>query len=314
MKFDNRFFFLIIGAIALYAIFLIIADFSVLIDKLANFKIQFVPIILVIVAISWLALFARWILLLKNAGIVLPLKENLKIYFAGFALAVTPGKFGELVKSQLMKKNFDVPRTITAPLVLVERLYDLVGAVAVSLLGIWVLGLGVYVILAASIILVLFFLLLSSRKLFNRFIPIFGKTKFTARFLKPLSESYEIVRSSSRGKVAVYASLLTMIYWLIESIGVYFVILSLGIDLVDYFEVVSIYTSSLILGAASLIPGGIGVTEGSLVGLLNFQGIELSEAFILVILIRFFTLWYSVGVGFVALKLSGGFSLNKKTI
>jgi uncharacterized protein (TIRG00374 family) len=102
-----------------------------------------------------------------------------------------------------------------------------------------------------------------------------------------------------------------VIYWLIESIGVYFVIVSFGFDSINYFDVVSIYSSSLILGAASFIPGGIGVTEGSLIGLLNYQGIPLSTSFVLVVFIRFFTLWYSVIVGFIAFKFSRGFSMNK---
>ena len=75
-------------------------------------------------------------------------------------------------------------------------------------------------------------------------------------------------------------------------------------------NVISIYSSSLILGAASFIPGGIGVTEGSIAGLLTLNGVDISIAFVLGILIRIFTLWYGVLVGFVALKISGGLTNN----
>ena len=94
--------------------------------------------------------------------------------------------------------------------------------------------------------------------------------------------------------------------------GVYFVLLAFGIDIIDYFSVVSIYASSLILGAASFIPGGLGVAEGSLVGMLNAQGVEISMAFVLVVLIRIFTLWYGVIAGFISLKLSGGLTGKSK--
>jgi|SaaInlStandDraft_2_1057019.scaffolds.fasta_scaffold12263_2 glycosyltransferase 2 family protein len=312
MKFDNRFFLVIIGAISLYAIFLFISDYSIISNKIINFKFEYLPIILIFVTISWLALFGRWILLLKLLKIQIPFRENMKIYFSGFALAITPGKFGEIIKSQLMKDKFNIPRTTTAPLLFVERLYDLVGAVIVSFVGISILGFGIYVIFAASIFLVIIFVLISSRNLFTTFISVFGKIKYTSRFLIPLSESYEIIRTTTRGKIIVYASLLSIMYWLIESIGVYFVITSFGFDSINYFEIVSIYSSSLILGGASLIPGGIGVTEGSLIGLLNHQGIPLATSFVLVVFIRFFTLWYGVIVGFFALKFSGGFSMNKK--
>ncbi len=313
MKFDNRFFIIVIAAVGLYAIFFIVSDFAIVSTQITSFKIQFLPIIITLVPCSWLALYARWNLLLRNVNVKIPLKQNLKIYFGGYALAITPGKFGELVKSQLLKSKFNVPYTTTAPLVLVERLYDMVGAVAAAMFGIWLLGIGSVVIIVASSMLVLFFVLISSRNIFNKFLKIFGKFKIMSKILLPLSESYEVVRASSRGKIAILASLLTLSYWLLESLAVYFVLLAFGIDSVTYFNVVSTYTTSLILGAASFIPGGIGVAEGSLVGLLGLQGMDVSSTLTPVVIIRIVTLWYSVVVGFIALKLSGGFSLKAKS-
>ena len=66
----------------------------------------------------------------------------------------------------------------------------------------------------------------------------------------------------------------------------------------------SIYSSSLLIGAISFIPGGIGVAEGSIVGLLSVQGINLSDAMVIAVVIRLFTLWISTIVGLVALKTS----------
>ena len=69
-------------------------------------------------------------------------------------------------------------------------------------------------------------------------------------------------------------------------------------------SIISSYSSSLIVGALSFIPGGLGVAEGSLIGLFSLQNIDFSEAIVIVVLIRFFTLWFSTIVGFVALKTS----------
>lgn len=306
MKFDNRFIFVIIGAIILYAMFLLFSDLSLILSKIPNFKTEYLPIILILIPFSWLFLFLRWNLLLKNSNIKVPLKENFKIYFAGFALAVTPAKFGELIKSQIMKNKFNVPHRTTSSLVLVERLYDLAGAIAVSFVGIWIIGIGGYVIAVATVILVSIFLIISSRKIFKNVMILIGKIKFAQKFIDSISDSYETIRVSTRGKIVFTAILTTAIYWLLEAFGVYFVFLAFDIEILSYVQVLTTYASSLILGAASFIPGGLGVVEGSLVGLLNSLGVELSEAFILVILIRIFTLWYSVIVGFISLKLSGG--------
>lgn len=306
MKFNNRFIFVIVGAIILYAIFLLLSDISLILSKIPNLKTEYLPIILILIPSSWLFLFLRWNLLLKNSNIKIPLKENIKIYFAGFALAVTPGKFGELIKSQIMKTKFDVPHRTTSSLVLVERLYDLAGAIVVSFIGILLIGIGEYVIAGASIVLISIFVMISSKKLFQNVLKIIGKIKFTQKYTVPLSESYETIQTSTKGKIVLTSILTTSAYWLLESLGVYFILLSFDINLLNYVHVIATYTSSLILGAASFIPGGLGVVEGSLVGLLNFQGVDISDAFVLVVLIRLFTLWYSVIIGFIALKLSGG--------
>tara|TARA_Y100000748_G_scaffold284953_1_gene267122 strand:+ start:318 stop:548 length:231 start_codon:yes stop_codon:yes gene_type:complete len=72
----------------------------------------------------------------------------------------------------------------------------------------------------------------------------------------------------------------------------------------DLLSIISSYSSSLIVGALSFIPGGLGVAEGSLIGLFSLQNIDFSEAIVIVVLIRFFTLWFSTIAGFIALKTS----------
>ena len=69
---------------------------------------------------------------------------------------------------------------------------------------------------------------------------------------------------------------------------------------------ISIYSLSVIIGSVSFIPGGVGVAEGSITGLLTLGGVEISIAFVIGILVRVFTLWYSVIIGFILLKINGG--------
>ena len=308
MKLDNRFFLVIIGSIVLYAIFLLISDFNTISDKVIKLKVEFIPIILFLVACSWMVLFIRWNLLLKHLKIIVPFKANLKIFIAGQALTTTPGQLGELIKSQLLKTKFNIPRTKSTPIVIVEKLYDLVGAVGASLFGIWVLGTGILVIVSASAVLVIIFVLLSSNTNFNKFLKWFNKIKFLSKYSENISESYDVIRLSTRGTITIFATLLSIFFWFITALAVYFVLLSFSINTIDYLDVVSIYSASVILGAISFLPGGIGVTEASLAGLLSLQGIEVSIALLISVMIRIFTLWYGVGIGFLALKMSGGFS------
>ena len=101
-----------------------------------------------------------------------------------------------------------------------------------------------------------------------------------------------------------------MSYRLLEAVGIYLILLALGIDVASYFELASTYSMSVILGAISMSPGGIGVTEGSFAGLLALHGLEFSTALVVAVIVRFFTLWYAVIVGFIALRLSRGLNVN----
>lgn len=310
MKLNKKFFIFLISIIAIYATFLILSDFSKLSEKIIDFKIEYLPVILILAPLGWLALYYRWVLLLRNLNYNLPHKKNFQIFLSGFALSVTPGKVGELLKSQLLKDSFGIPRKITAPVILVERLYNAVGIVIVSSFGIWFFDFSGIVILITTCILVVIFVSLRIKKLFLILIQKISKIKFLSKFSDSFSDSYDVVNTSIKPKIFIISSLLSVVYWILESIAVYFILRSFGIDFLELYNVIPAYATSIILGVVSFMPAGLGVVEGTLVGLLSIQGLAISTAITLTIFIRIFTIWYSVIVGFVALKLVDAFSIN----
>ena len=310
MKFNKKFFIILIGSIIVYSLFLILSDFSKLSEEILDFEIMYLPLILILVPLGWLALYFRWTILVKNSGYILPHKKNFQIFLSGFPLSITPGKVGELLKCELLKENFNIPRKITAPIILVERLYNGVGIVIISSLGIWYFDFSGTVILIASCALIGIFIALRSKSLFSSLINKTSKIKYLSKFSDSFSDSYEVINHSIKPKIFIISSLLSAIYWILESVAVYFVFKSFGIDFLELYNVVLAYTSSIILGVASFVPGGIGVSEGTLISLLSIQGLSLSTAITLTLFIRIFTLWYAVFVGFIALKFAGAFSMK----
>jgi len=307
MRFDKKYLLVIVGIVALYAIFLIFSDLQVVSDKLQNFNTDYLPIILSIVILSWLIVFLRWKLLLQNFNIHIPVKDSILIFLSGFAMEITPGKVGQLLKAQLLKDKFGVPRKHAIPVIILEQLYSAVGLVIVGIFGIWFFDLGIYILMIAIILLVFIFSLISSKQFFNkvnnfRFISRFGIT----------SDSHEALKSSVRGKIFVYAGGLSALFWFLECVVVYYVLLSFEITSLNFLGVLSTYTSSVILGVVSFLPLGIGVVESSLAGFLTLQGVDLSISLTAVILIRVFTRWIGVSVGFVSLKFVGIFSFRNK--
>lgn len=310
MKLDNKFLVVIIGAVALYAVFLIISDFNKVYEKFFDFQFEYLPIILSLVFTSWFVLFLRWNLLLRFCGVKVPIKQNFLIYLTGFAMTVLPGKVGELIKAQLLKNKFGISRKTTVPIVLVEQFYTVIGIISVSFLGIWFFELGAYIIIISTILLICVFILISSKSIFNKLLMTTNKIKILSRFTEQLSDSYDVIKKSSRGKIFIFASFLSAIFWLIEALVVYFILLSFGIEHLEFLNMITTYTSSIILGVASFLPLGIGVVEGSLTGFLILQGIDVSIALTLVVVVRIFTRWIAVSVGFIAIKLVGGLSEN----
>ena len=192
MKLGNKIILVVISIIGFYAGFLIISDLATISDKISNFNTNFIPLIFLLVTTGMSVLFLRWHLLLRNAKIFIPAKDSFLIYTAGFSLSIIPGKVGELLKSQLLKSKFNIPRTKTVPVVLLEQLYTVIGIIIISFFGIWYFQLGVYVFSFFLIALIVVLTLISSRRLFDKAIQFLGKRKFTSKFATPLSSSYEL--------------------------------------------------------------------------------------------------------------------------
>ena len=312
MKIGNKILIVVIAVIGLYAAFLIYSDINTISSKISDFKIEIIPIILLLVTSGWFVLFFRWHLLLRNAKIFIPVKDSFLIFTSGFALTIIPGKVGELVKSQLLKTKFGIARSKTVPIVILEQFYSAIGIVTLSFFGIWYFELGVYVLGFFTAALVFVFVLLSSRKAFNKIVTLLERRKFTSKFVEPLSSSYDAIKNGIRGPITLYASGLSILFWLIEAISIYFILLAFGVEAIGFLTIISTYTTSIMLGILSFLPIGIGVVEGTLTSFFTMQGIDVSLALTIVVVIRLFTRWYGVSFGFIALKLSGGLTNNQE--
>ena len=313
MKLDNRLILILILVVGVYAIFLFISDFNIISEKISDFKINYLPLILLLVSASLVPLIIRWNFLLKNCEIDIPLTKSILVYLSGLAFEITPGHIGVLMKSQILKTSSNIPRTKTAAIVLVEKVYDLIGAILASAMGIIILGLDFYLIIIAILVLTIVFFIIYYRPASKLFLKRITKTKFFSKYVENISEFDKIVQKSTSVKVATICILLAVTYWFIVSTAVYYTLIGFDINILDYLKVLSIYAISILLGAISFIPGGVGITEGALAGLFTLEGIDVSTALILSVIIRIFVLWYSVSIGFISLKFTGWFSFRKNS-
>ena len=313
MKLDNRLILVLVAVVVIYAIFLFISDFSIISEKISNFKTNYLPLILLLVSVSWIPMIVKWHFLLKNCEIDVPLRKSIAVFFAGIAFEITPGQIGSLIKSQLLKTSSNIPRTKTVPIIVAEKVYDLIGAILASIIGIIILGMDFYLIIIAILALAVIFFFMFYRPASEIFFKRITKTKFFSKYVDNMSEFHTIIQKSTNVKAATICILLGVTYWFIISAAAYYTLIAFDINVLDYLTVLAIYTTSILLGAISFVPAGIGVTEGSIAGLFTLNGIDVSTALILSVMIRVLTLWFSVSVGFIALKFTGGFSLRSNS-
>ena len=310
MKLLRIFLLIILTSVIFYSVFLFLTDLYKIDLIKITFNFNYIPLIFIFIIMSWIPLFFRWRLLCKNLKIDVRIRDDFLIYLGGFALSITPAKMGELIRTQILREKSGISRTYTTPLIFIEKFYDLIGALIVSILGIYYFPEITIIIISGVVLSIIIFVLFSSKYIFQQSTLFLSKFKFTKKFVEPLSQSHEILKSSTKPKIFISSLFLSTLYWILISFSVFYILKSLDVDSLGVLELISTYTSSLFLGAISFLPAGLGITEGSLTGLLHLQGISLSLSAVVVIIIRIFTLWFNVIVGFIALKIIGAFSIN----
>tara|TARA_B110000196_G_C20992959_1_gene589111 strand:- start:5 stop:940 length:936 start_codon:yes stop_codon:yes gene_type:complete len=307
MKNLKKIIIVLISFVALYSAFILVSDINTIYDNISNFKIEFLPIIFPLIFFGWFLLFLRWNLLLKNSNIHIPFKDSFLIYYSSFAFSFIPGEVGSLVKSKILKNKFNIPITKTSPIVISEFIYTGIGLVFLSLfLGGLYFEYGLYIGGIFSIFLFIMFFMINSKNVFRIFLRIASKIKFISSYATSFENSFDNIKKSTSGKVAVYSTLLSISHLLIESSAVFLIIYAYGIETVFILDIIPMYCTSILLGFVSFLPLGLGVVEGAFSAFLNLRGIELAVALPLVIIIRLITNWFGILLGAFTLKKYGG--------
>ena len=291
----------VIASVALYVIFVIFSDISLLVEKFQNFNFLFLIPAFTLVLLSYFVRGFRWDFFLKSLDIEIPLKKSLSLFFAGLGLSITPGKVGEVIKSHFLKKDHDQSYAKTAPIIFVERYYDLVGLLIISIIGIWFIDIDRTMVYVTLAIIVSALVISQQKKIVKKILKKFESISFLSKFAGKLQETFETIHVLLKPRLYAKSIGFSVTGWILESLAVFIIFMGFEIDL-SLPTVILIFAISSIIGGISMIPGGIGLTEGGMVGLLLLEGIDYTSAISVVILVRIVTLWFSVGIGLIVLK------------
>ncbi len=294
---------LVIGALAFYG------DIREVGGHLADFDWRYAPLILVLAATNYSLRFGKWQYYLRVVRASLPWRRSLLIFLSAYPMVLTPGKVGELLKVYFVKRSNGAPMSSTAPIVLAERITDGLAMFVLATAAILVIGTSgpLFYGLATVAAGMLGFALLSRwRWLMEKGLSLWHHLPVVGRFEPQLRTAYESTYDLFALRRLIFAVSLGVMSWGCEGIALYLTLLALGIPGGLHTLVIAVFTMAVsrLVGAVSFIPGGLGAVDLSLTGLMQtLLALPAGLTVAATLIIRFFTLWFSVGVGLVALVL-----------
>ena len=301
-KIKNRLLLFIIFGIAIFVVLSIYADINDMITAFYSFKWIYIPLILFLTFLNYIFRFFKWDYYLKNIGINISRKDSIIVFFSGLTMSVTPAKLGEVFKSYLLKKLNDTEISRSVPIVFAERATDMIGLIILAAIGFSAFGYGKEVLLIVMAFIILAILVIQSKRICLRLIDLISRIRFFSKFADNFYALYESAYTLFGLKNVLIAVSISVISWFFECLALFFVLKGFGVDaslLVSTFA----FSFSTVAGAVSMIPGGLGVAEGSITGLLVMDGIPKAIAVGSTLIIRFCTLWFGVGIGIIALSI-----------
>jgi uncharacterized protein (TIRG00374 family) len=266
------------------------------------------PVLLLLSATNYAARAARWLLFTAALGLDVPPARNALYYVAGFAMTTTPGKLGEALRLWLMHRAHATPYDRSAALLIADRLSDAVAVAAV--VAITVGWFAHYVWMAAVAILVVG--AITAIALRPALLLLLTDTAY--RRLRRWPRAFVGIRRAIRalhtlGSPRVFgaALLLGTLGWCAEAASFSLLLQALHAS-INQLAAAFIFAFGVMVGAVSIIPGGLGSTEATMLGLLATQGVAFPVALVATAIIRLTTLWFAVALGLLALPIAVGWA------
>ncbi|WP_441870597.1 lysylphosphatidylglycerol synthase transmembrane domain-containing protein [Phaeovulum sp. W22_SRMD_FR3] len=275
--------------------------------QLARLSVAQLALLLLLSLVNYGLRGLRWHVLARRLGLPTALRQNLRHYLGGFAMAVTPGRLGELVRMRWLRRETGWAVERTAPLALMDRAGDL--AVMALLLGAATLlagqgqaGLGAAlpVTLAGLLLAVLLTrptvlarILTQTYRLTGWKPALFARARRASRSLTRFSHPATLVGVLGLG----------LLGWLAEGYAFHLLLSWMGAD-IGLWTAIGIFTFATLAGGLTGAPGGLGGAEAAMVALLSLNGVGLDISVPATAVIRLTTLWFALALGLAVFPLA----------
>lgn len=289
--------------VLLYGAFIAYTGLNKIAATLDSFRWAAFVLAIGLASLNYLLRFARWEIYLRILQIDIPRTDSLLAFLSGFVLTVTPGKVGEVFKSAILQQTHGIPIARTAPIVIAERLSDLIGVVLLIVLGSAGFTSGLSWAIAGTGVVLIGLALILWEKPLDLLLEFVQRHPKLGRFEPKLREAVVSLRLLCNPRTLGPPLVLSVLAWSSEGVALWVVLRGFGVNPPMLLSVFFYETASL-AGALIPVPGGLGVVEGMLREQLVVLG-KVPEAIATssMLLVRLATLWWAVLVGFVALAI-----------
>ncbi|MEO0989542.1 MAG: lysylphosphatidylglycerol synthase transmembrane domain-containing protein [Pseudomonadota bacterium] len=246
----------------------------------------------------------RWHVFARRLGLKLGLIANLRHFIGGFAMSVTPGRVGELVRMRWIHRETGWHFERSAPLALVDRASDL--AAMAILLGAAVLlsATGISGAVPVTLGALTLALIATRPRLLSGIATLAYQTLgFWPRLFARIRAAARSLSRFSRIDVFVVTLALGIAGWLAEGYAFWLLLEWLDAGVV-FWMAVAIFTFSTLAGGLTGAPGGVGGAEAAMIALLSLEGVPLEISVPATAIIRVTTLWFAIGIGLVVFPLA----------
>ena len=286
----------------IYLAFTIYANFTQVLNAFGLFNWLLLPALLFLSFLNYFTRFLKWDFYLSIIHVEIKKVDSFSTFMSGLIMSVTPAKLGEVLKSVLVKEITGIPISKTAPIILAERITDFLSLLVIAISGAYLFDYGGKVTIIVALFFVTLIFIISNKKIALPIINFAERIPLIKKYIHNIQSAYESSYQLLKPGPLIQMTVLSLVAWGFECLGYYLILVNFDVNFGVFWAFFS-YSFSTIIGAISMLPGGLGLTEGSLTFLLVQKQVAMDIAVATTFIIRVVTLWFAVLVGIVSLTL-----------
>lgn len=292
-----------LATVIVSAVMALLTDGPAMLAALRGFPRQTLLTMLIFGLCSFAVRGLRWGFLMRVVGYPATIPDAIYLQLAGQMMTLTPGRIGEVFKPWLARSTSGMPMTSGVALVFSERVADLIGVCILAIGGLTLIGGNRWTLLGGIAAVIVGSAVASSGWFHRIALRTVKKQRWAQNHHASADALSATIRLTLTWRTLLWSVPASVLAWGLEGVGFALCLSSLGFAGLNLAASVSVYAISTLAGALSFLPGGIGLTEVSMAGILIAAGMQPADASAATVITRVATLWWGVGIGWLMLAL-----------